>query len=185
MQRHMQESFSLILNDFFLFMSYKKAQAALEFAAVFSFTLILLMAVLYFFHTYSTSSGEEISYTQLNIIGNDIVSAAESVYYMGYPAKLTLDINMPTGVYNATIVRDWSIGLNELEFQLENGQNLSFFSEVNLNGTFTLASASQGAKRVVLEMRDENPDFVHITINRFSPKNLLLLLLLTNCMKNS
>jgi len=92
----------------------------------------------------------------VNVIGNDIVNAAESVYYMGNPARLTLVETMPTGIKLIHIESNWTKDINELVFQFFSGENVSFFCNVNINESFNNASFTQGIKKIVLDSANDS-----------------------------
>ena len=104
-----------------------KAQSSMEFVITFAIAFMILLPVIYIFHNYSTDSTQHRDYSMVNVIGNDIVNAAESVYYMGNPARLTLVETMPTGIKLIHIESNWTKDINELVFQFFSGENVSFF----------------------------------------------------------
>ena len=140
-----------------------KAQAAIEFMLVFGIALLILIPTFYIFQDYSIRSKDQISTGQLSVIGNDLVNAAETVYFMGLPARLTLELSMPEGVTGMRIEKDWSRDINELVFTMRDNNELSFRSNVNINGTFERSDYSQGLKKILLETKNTSTTkFVHI-----------------------
>ena len=144
----------------------KKAQAATEFLVIFAFAFVILLPLIYLFGRYSQSSGEQIIDSQLNVIGNDIVNAAESTFYMGLSARMTLLESMPQGLGGIEIRSDWDKGINELVILLANGEERAFFSDVNINGSFDGADYSQGLKTILLETRNtSDTKYVEVIIS--------------------
>ncbi len=81
-----------------------KAQAALEYLMIVGLAFVIIMPMIYMFYSYTISSQEEVSMAKIHKIGVDIVSAAEGVYYLGEPSRSTLNVNMPNGIFNVTIL---------------------------------------------------------------------------------
>lgn len=143
----------------------KKGQASIEFFVTFSLAFIILLPIIYLFHNFSTKSSVNIAYKQINILGNDIVNAAEATFYMGNPARLTLQGSFPPGLTDIEIIDDWSNGDNELVFHFEDGQTMAFFSDVNINATIDVEDYSPGIKHILFETRNTSTDkYVNIDI---------------------
>ena len=143
----------------------KRVQASIEYLIVFSLAFIVLLPMIYMFHSYSTKSSEQIVTSNIAVIGNDVVNAAESVYYMGRGSRLTLDETMPEGITNIYLISDRVNGINELVFELRNNNTMAFFCNVNINGSFDTFDFSQGLKHIKVEAKNtSNYDYVLIDI---------------------
>lgn len=141
-------------------------QASLEYLLVFTMAFVIMLPMLYLFYDYSTKSSELITSADLAIIGNDIINAAESVYYMGRGSRLVLDTTFPDGLLNITILSDWDAGVNELIFNLTNGKIMAYFSNVNINGSFGETDITPGLKHITVEATNNSKyDYVLIDIN--------------------
>jgi hypothetical protein len=136
------------------FVTRKKSQASFEYLAVFAIGFVILIPLLYVFQQYSAESADKIQYNKLNIIGVDIMNSAETVYYMGYPARLTLQENFPAGIVGITLDSNWSIRTSVLTFKLSNDKELSFFTNVNLNMSINETYYSPGLKNIRVETRN-------------------------------
>ncbi|MBS1266705.1 MAG: hypothetical protein MAG795_00674 [Candidatus Woesearchaeota archaeon] len=137
----------------------------MEFMLTFVIAFFILIPIIYVFHNYTSDSTQKRNYNQINIIGNDIVNNAESVYYMGQPARLTLVESMPSGIQSIYIESNWTKNINELVFQFHTGENVSFFSNVNINASFNSSDFSQGIKEITLDaVNDSNFKWVEIQI---------------------
>ncbi len=146
-------------------MSSNKSQASVEFVLVFSLAFLILLPILYVFHNYTVTANEQMATNMINILGNDIVSYAESTFYMGKPARLTMEGVVPEHVENITIISDWDNSVNEIVFKMNDGQELGFFSEVNINGTIDPEDITAGQKEIMFEaMNNSEYDYVNITI---------------------
>ncbi len=143
-----------------------RGQFAVEHLLVVAFGLLVIIPIIYFFYNYSVSQVDEVSMTQLNRMGNDILNNAESVYYMGKPSRITLDSNMPSGVRNITV-----LGSKELVFWVTyNGKvsEVAFSSNVPIEGPYVnetdtscnSACYSAGLKHITLISQGENVSIV-------------------------
>ncbi|MBI2575390.1 hypothetical protein HYV82_05905 [Candidatus Woesearchaeota archaeon] len=131
----------------------KSAQAAVEYAMVAAFALLIIIPATYFFYSYSHSAQQRINEAQLAKLGRDITNNAESIYYLGYPSQITLEEQMPAGIRHISVYRDWNKKVNELNFQYYSGSGYaenSFPSRINIMGFFENTSWTEGTKNVRL-----------------------------------
>jgi hypothetical protein len=99
----------------------QKAQASVEYLIIIGFVAAITIPLVLIFNTHSTEVNDKIVANQADSIGAKIADAAESVYYLGEPSKVTFRIKMPELVSNITIsgneivfyIRTLS-GLNEI-----------------------------------------------------------------------
>jgi uncharacterized protein (UPF0333 family) len=75
----------------------------MEYLLVVAFSFALLAAIAFVALTASSSFGSEVSASQVQKIGNQIVDAADAVYYSGPPAKKTLTLYFPQMIKNVTL----------------------------------------------------------------------------------
>ena len=134
----------------------KRVQASIEYLVVFSLGFLILIPMVYMFYSYSTKSSEQIMTSDIAVIGNDIVNAAESVYYMGRGSRLTLEETMPEGITNIYLISDWANDINELVFELGGNHSMAFFCNVNINGSFNFSAYSPGSKRIRVEAKNDS-----------------------------
>jgi hypothetical protein len=132
----------------------KKAQSSIEYLSIFVIGFAMLIPFIYIFQGYSADSMEKIQLTAINAIGNDIINSAEAVYYMGYPARLTLQENFPTGITNLTLNSSRTDGISILSFYTINGKEVPFFTKITLNATLAQTAYSEGLKTIVVETRN-------------------------------
>ena len=100
-------------------------QISVEYAMIIgliSFALAIAVSVAFF---YSNSARAQIRMNQVDKIGNKIIENADSVYYLGYPSKVTIDLTMPEGVLNINLENS-SIP-NYIEFEYK-GQGSSTYA---------------------------------------------------------
>ena len=134
----------------------RRAQASMETLSIFALLFVILIPVLFVFYTYTTSANDRMRQNQIAVIGHGIVAGAETVRYLGEPSRILLIETFPSGISGL------NASGNELWFQLSNGGEMVFFSEVNLEGNFDKADYSQGEKNILLQA---GPDTVNITIS--------------------
>lgn len=149
----------------FFFNSFKKAQASFEYIIVFSIGFLILLPTIYFFYSYAIESGEQVASNDIAIIGNDIINAAESAFYMGKDSRITIEETFPDGIRNITIHQDWANNFNQLVFEFDDGTHMVYYCDVNINGTFQQEDYSAGLKKIRVESTgDSNYDYVWIDI---------------------
>ena len=143
-----------------------RAQASIEFVLVIAFGMVILLPASLIFANYSRESSEELKMTQLIRMGNDIVLQSENVYYYSDPSRVEIIGVVPDGVKSIYVQTDWANHVNLLTFNLQKGdkiQPVTFFSRVNMNGTFEARDFTPGRKRILLEVkRKGNEPYVDI-----------------------
>jgi hypothetical protein len=130
------------------------AQGSFEYLAIFVIGLIIMVPMVYLFQRYSLQSATDLQYSRIAGIGRNIMSASESVYYMGYPARVTLQESFPPGIKNMSIKWYPSDGISVLDFNLYDGQVISFDSHIQLGTNITADSYGSGIKNIMLETRN-------------------------------
>jgi len=128
----------------------KRAQIGTEYLIIISFVTFVLLSVLAIALAYSSQIQDTIKFNQLDRFANKVTSSAESVFYSGSPAKITITGYLPSGV---TQVR---IQSKEIVFNISTAKGQSvigYSSKVNLAGAM---SASTGIKKLLLTATDTN-----------------------------
>ncbi|HII29499.1 TPA: hypothetical protein HA317_00350 [Candidatus Woesearchaeota archaeon] len=142
-----------------------RGQASFEYIAVTALILLMIVPATYLFYNYSLTSEAQIVEKRIAKVGRDIVNTAEMVYYMGEPAMIVIDEQMPGGVINISVIKDWGVGINELVFYTMFSGELSehvFVSRVNINGSFDASAMSAGVKHIRIEAKSGVQPFVLI-----------------------
>jgi uncharacterized protein (UPF0333 family) len=75
-----------------------KAQAAMEYLLVMAFVFVILTGILLVAYLQSSSFQTDVSAAQIQKVGNQIVDAANTVYYAGPPTKKTIKLYFPDGI---------------------------------------------------------------------------------------
>jgi hypothetical protein len=115
----------------------KKAQISVEYLIVLGITMVLLIGASYIFFQYSKSSSEKILKSEVNNIGNKIMTTAESVYSLGEGSMIRLELNFPDQISNVYIVGNSELVIRA-EFSTGNTESV-FFSDIPINGTINTA----------------------------------------------
>lgn len=89
-------------------MSYSsKAQVSIEYILVVGFAFLMLTPLIVIFYTSSNDMNDQVTMSQADKIANEIVAAADQVYYQGPPTKKTLKVYMPENVESIIIQNNW------------------------------------------------------------------------------
>jgi hypothetical protein len=131
-----------------------RAQVSTEYILVAAMIMMLLLPGIYLFYSYSHRSTAKIGNAQLDKFGRDILRTAESVYYMGNPARMTIEGQLPDKILDINASIDWNNGVNELVFIRDVDSKRSeyvYSSAVNINGSFFERDKRPGIKKVHLE----------------------------------
>lgn len=110
----------------------KKAQVAMEYMILVGFLMVITIPLILVYNTQYRGTSQQIISNQASQIGQKIVDAAESIYYLGQPSKTTLKIYMPEKIENI------SVGNYEITFFILARGGLSEvvkLSDVPINGT--------------------------------------------------
>jgi hypothetical protein len=137
----------------FFFLS-KKSQASFEYLAVFALGFIMIIPMTYVFQQYSLQSTNQVVDNRLINIGSDIKATAESVYYMGYPSRLTLIENFPEGIKSINVSGDATKKIYDFSIFTTSGAEYPFISKINITGNFTSSDFSAGQKNIKIETRN-------------------------------
>ncbi len=136
----------------------ERAQAAIEYLLLVAVVLAVLVPASYMFYDYSKQSSTEIKTSQVNKIGNEIVDRAEEVYYMGPPATVKFEAQMPDnvrGMWIATTPNGYVLVFN---VTTDTGyiNQVAFPVSLKIDGSFGKASYSQGLKNIRLEAKEDD-----------------------------
>jgi hypothetical protein len=78
----------------------RKAQISMEYLSIAGFAFLMTMPLIIVFYTQLADFNTDVSYTQMDRIAEEIVNAADSVYYMGPPSQITLKMYFPKNIKN-------------------------------------------------------------------------------------
>ena len=111
-----------------------KAQVSVEYLMIIAIAFAVLLPTGYFFYKYSQVSGEGAVRSQINQLGNKILSNAESIYGLAEGSIIILDVNYLSNVREIKVMQN-----NELIITYELSSGVSdavFFSRISLSGAY-------------------------------------------------
>ena len=110
----------------------RRAQSALEYIIIVSMVLVFMIPIWTYVSSMQNQTSAELSLTYAKNTANQIADAANLVYSQGPPAKLKINVYIPYGVENVTIVN------STIRFTIWASPGYSdvfAFSNAKLNGT--------------------------------------------------
>jgi long-subunit fatty acid transport protein len=81
----------------------KKAQSSIELLMVISIALVILLPASIAFFDYAQDSGAMIVSSQINVLGNNLLTKVEEMYTLGSNSWTTIEISVPNEFINASI----------------------------------------------------------------------------------
>ncbi|MEM4260437.1 MAG: hypothetical protein QXG00_04330 [Candidatus Woesearchaeota archaeon] len=84
------------------FLIRKKSQISMEYMTIAGFAFLMSFPLIIIFYNHVNDFNTDVSYTQMDRIGVEIINAADTVYYMGAPSQLSLRLYFPQNVQSIT-----------------------------------------------------------------------------------
>jgi len=84
-------------------MFYSKSQSSMEFLVILGIGLTMIIIFAGIFFTYSSEAKIEMDKTQIETIGNNLITNIEKIYFMGYGNQYLYKTNFPKNFINLTI----------------------------------------------------------------------------------
>lgn len=128
----------------------KKAQAAIEFLFVVGFAMMLLIPSLALFGRFVQESSYTVTTSQVNKVGNYMLSTAKTVYHGTNGTVIVIEVNFPEGVTEMEIPETQ----DQLIFRIDIGgaeTEQVYYSDVPINGTFNSSDVIEGVKKIKFE----------------------------------
>ncbi|MFH1400074.1 MAG: hypothetical protein ABIH41_01015 [Nanoarchaeota archaeon] len=107
----------------------RAGQVSMEYLMVVAIAAMLIIPLIGIFFQASSDLDQSIQSSQADRVANEIVDAADEVYYLGPPAKKTLKVYLPDSVKSLTI------GVNYLQIDVHGAVGAPRFSAGNLSGS--------------------------------------------------
>ena len=82
----------------------KRGQISVEYLIVVGFVTFLVISVLAIAVYYSTGIQDRIKVSQMEGYATKLVSNAESVFFLGEPSRITINVYLPRGVQSVSII---------------------------------------------------------------------------------
>ncbi len=117
-----------------------KSQASIEYLFVIAFVSVIVIAILGIAIIYSSGIKDRIKILQMNECANKLISASESVFYNGKPAKATVSCYLPESIKSIDIAENSLI----IGIQLSSGvTRTAFSSKVPIQGNLSAFSGTR------------------------------------------
>ncbi len=152
-------------------MNGKPAQASMEYIMIAGLVALVIIPTTFIFYRYASDSAEEIDRAQIDKLGRDIVSTAETVYYLGEPSRIVISERLPKNVRNISVEQDPATGTYLFEISVSHGGTISVFSfptKVNIFSAFSSEDFNAGVKNVRIEAKKDRTGtpFSAVTFDR-------------------
>src|SRR3989344_4622658 len=125
-------------------MDKKRGQIGTEYLIVISFVTFVILSVLGIALLYSSQIKDSIKFNQIEKFSGKVISSAESVFYSGEPARVTITGYLPEGVTGVQIEG------KDIVFSISTSSGTSsigYSSKVELKGNIP---ASSGIKKLLI-----------------------------------
>ena len=112
-----------------------KSQISVEYLVIVGLALAIIIPTSFLFYKYSQTSNEEAIRSQINKIGNSILTTSESVYGLGEGSVNTIELIYPKNIRDIEILNS-----EELIIRYELNSGISedvFFSKIRISGNYT------------------------------------------------
>ncbi|UCD06990.1 MAG: hypothetical protein JSW41_04105 [Candidatus Aenigmatarchaeota archaeon] len=126
-----------------------KAQAAFEYLVIVSIVLVFMIPIWAYVTTTQRDTSTELTLTYAKNTANQIADASNLVYSQGPPAKVKINVYVPHGVNNITILN------NSIRFEVMVDSKITdifAFSTAQMNGTL---SKKKGYYWIEVEAMDD------------------------------
>ncbi len=90
----------------------KRAQYAMEYLLVIGFAFLMITPLIVVFYTQSSNYNVDITSNQINKISDEIIKAADTVYYLGEPSQILLTVYFPQYINNITVQANRTLAWN-------------------------------------------------------------------------
>ena len=114
----------------------KSGQGAFEYILIVAIAMVLIVPGVILFYNYSLKSNDQVLRSQIEMIGNDLMDAAEKVYYIGEYSWQSVRINIPEKVSSACrkifciVFSVWSTDVVPASFRLEKSPSASLTKRI-------------------------------------------------------
>lgn len=126
-----------------------KGQVSMEFLIIVGFAFMMLVPLLIFYNSNVKNYSDELSYNQVYKVAKTICDSGYSVYYLGAPARTTIEYYLPQGVQSFNVYPNQALVFN---LTSEGGQStvIAYTCPINMTG---FIDSSPGMHRVKVTAR--------------------------------
>jgi len=142
----------------------KKAQVSIEYTLVIGLVILTLTIAVAVAFAYSSSAKSQIRMNQIDKIGKKISETSDSIFYLGYPSKATIEVTMPDTIKDIMLVRRVAPERDYIQFNYT-GSGGDAYSVYYIRGKFAGTTEqplrvptfmSAGLKRLVINTTTTN-----------------------------
>ncbi|MBI2128796.1 hypothetical protein HYU07_01010 [Candidatus Woesearchaeota archaeon] len=127
----------------------KRGQASTEYMIIIGFVALVLIPLIVIFYKQGISTKDQVVTGEADQIAKKITDAADSVYYLGEPSKMTLKLYMPENV------KEISFSGREVRFKVATANGITDVTSVAATNMMGSVDSSQGIKFIVVEARGD------------------------------
>lgn len=110
-------------------------QISVEYLIILGVAVAAILPAGYFFYQYSINSNDNAIRSQIETIGNQMLTNAESVYGLAEGSKISLEVNLPNKIKDIIIINQEEL---IIKYELSTGITESvFFSKIKLSGNIS------------------------------------------------
>ena len=106
-----------------------RGQVSVEYILVVGFAMLMITPLIFIFYSESNNMQSDISNQQADKIANELVKAADQVYFQGPPTTQTIKIYMPENV------KEVVVGSNYIKINTQSSDGIPRTSAANLTGS--------------------------------------------------
>ena len=75
----------------------------MEYLLVIGFALLMITPLIIVFYTQSSNYNADVTNNQINKVADEIIKAADTVFYLGKPSQITLTLYLPQDIENIEV----------------------------------------------------------------------------------
>ena len=118
----------------------KLSQVSFEYILVVGIALLIIVPGAMLFYNYSVKSGDELTRSRIDMVGNEIMDSVEKVYYIGENSWETIKVDVPDSVRRIYVLNNYELVI-EYESYVGTSEAV-FFSDINMTTPYPQGSIS-------------------------------------------
>nr|MCK4929630.1 hypothetical protein [Nanoarchaeota archaeon] len=118
----------------------KLSQVSFEYILVVGIALLIIVPGAMLFYNYSIKSGDELTRSRIDMVGNEIMDSVEKVYYIGENSWETIKVDVPDSVRRIYVLNNYELVI-EYESYVGTSEAV-FFSDINMTTPYPQGSIS-------------------------------------------
>jgi len=115
-----------------------RAQSSLEFLIIFGIGFLMIIVLSGVFFSYSNEAKASLDKTQIEKVGNELISNVEKIYFLGSGNRITYKASFPEGIANMSIEhRNNSNSTTDINFDYI---NITYYTHGNISSSLFTAN---------------------------------------------